>query len=82
MNTSISIAVTWFGQEHRVLGLDWNYLVIIGLIGNATFSMRLVLEYRRQRHHVFLFYFPARSGWHSRLSAELDHLRSQFDADS
>src|SRR6266404_10007073 len=24
MNTSTLIAVTWFGQEHRVLGLDLN----------------------------------------------------------
>src|SRR3989440_4499570 len=45
MNTSIVIAVTWFGQEHRVLGLDWNYLVIIGLIGNATFSMRFLVQW-------------------------------------
>src|SRR2546423_14925923 len=45
MNTSILIAVTWFGQEHRVLGLDWNYLVIIGLIGNATFSMRFLVQW-------------------------------------
>src|SRR6267143_4043613 len=45
MNTSIIIAVTWFGQEHRVLGLDWNYLVIIGLIGNATFSMRFLVKW-------------------------------------
>ena len=45
MNTSIFIAVTWFGQEHRVLGLDWNYLVIIGLIGTATFSMRFLVQW-------------------------------------
>src|SRR5437016_6819440 len=45
MNTSIIIAVTWFGQEHRVLGLDWSYLVIIGLIGNATFSMRFLVQW-------------------------------------
>src|SRR5438270_13438427 len=45
MNTSILIAVTWFGREHRVLGLDWNYLVIIGLIGNATFSMRFLVQW-------------------------------------
>src|SRR5260370_24693916 len=45
MNTSTLIAVTWFGQEHRVLGLDWNYLVIIGLIGNATFSMRFLVQW-------------------------------------
>jgi lipid-A-disaccharide synthase-like uncharacterized protein len=39
------IAVTWFGQEHRFLGLDWNYLVILGLIGNAIFSMRFLVQW-------------------------------------
>ena len=42
---SIFIAATWVGQEHRVLGLDWNYLVILGLIGNATFSMRFLVQW-------------------------------------
>jgi lipid-A-disaccharide synthase-like uncharacterized protein len=37
--------VTWVGQEHRVLGLDWNYLVIVGLIGNVTFSMRFLVQW-------------------------------------
>ena len=45
MNTSILIAVTWFGREHRILGLDWNYLVILGLIGTATFSMRFLVQW-------------------------------------
>jgi lipid-A-disaccharide synthase-like uncharacterized protein len=45
MNISILIAVTWAGQEHRFLGLDWNYLVILGLIGNATFSMRFFVQW-------------------------------------
>jgi len=51
----MSIAVTWFGQEHRFLGLDWNYLVILGLIGNAIFSMRFVVQWvasERQRESV------------------------------
>ena len=42
---SFFIAATWVGQEHRVLGLDWNYLVILGLIGNATFSMRFLVQW-------------------------------------
>src|SRR6202007_2608093 len=42
---SFFIAVTWFGQEHRFLGLDWNYLVILGLIGNAIFSMRFLVQW-------------------------------------
>ena len=45
MKTSILIAVTWFGQEHRFLGFDWNYLVIIGLIGNLTFGMRFIVQW-------------------------------------
>ena len=45
MNNSIFIATTWFGQEHRFLGLDWNYLVILGLVGNATFGMRFIVQW-------------------------------------
>lgn len=45
MNITYTIAVTWFGQEHRVLGLDWNYLVILGLFGNAIFSMRFLVQW-------------------------------------
>ena len=41
----IFFAVTWVGQEHRFLGFDWNYLVIIGLIGNATFGMRFIVQW-------------------------------------
>ena len=44
MNT-LFIAATWFGQEHRFLGLDWNYLVILGLIGTFTFSMRFLVQW-------------------------------------
>src|SRR5262249_42366878 len=63
------IAVTWFGQEHRFLGLDWNYLVIIGLIWNATFSMRFFVQWwasERQGESVipisFLYWSIAGSG--------------------
>jgi lipid-A-disaccharide synthase-like uncharacterized protein len=45
MKISLTLAVTWFGQEHRFLGLDWNYLVILGLIGNAIFSMRFLVQW-------------------------------------
>src|SRR5881227_2494386 len=45
MNLLSFIATTWFGHEHRFLGLDWNYLVILGLIGNATFSMRFLVQW-------------------------------------
>ena len=55
MNTSNCIAVTWFGQEHRFLGLDWNYLVILGMLGNLTFSMRFIVQWwtsERRRESV------------------------------
>src|SRR5206468_6917363 len=42
-------------------------------------SLVLVLEHCRERSDVSLFYFPTRSGWHSRLPPELDDLHSQFD---
>jgi lipid-A-disaccharide synthase-like uncharacterized protein len=45
MNPTLFVAVTWFGHEHRFLGLDWNYLVILGLVGNATFSMRFLVQW-------------------------------------
>ena len=41
----------------------------------------LVLEHRRQRHDVSLFYLSTRSGRNSRVSAKLDDLHPQFDAD-
>jgi lipid-A-disaccharide synthase-like uncharacterized protein len=45
MNISLIIAVTRIGQEHRFLGLDWSYLMILGFIGNATFSMRFLVQW-------------------------------------
>ena len=41
----------------------------------------LVLEHCRKRPHVHLLHFPARSGWHPGVSAELDDLHPQFNAD-
>ena len=45
MNTLALIAITWIGKEYRFLGLDWSYLVILGLIGNLTFSMRFLVQW-------------------------------------
>ena len=39
------LAVTWIGQEHRFLGLDWSYLTVLGFIGNAIFSTRFLLQW-------------------------------------
>jgi lipid-A-disaccharide synthase-like uncharacterized protein len=38
-------AVTWIGERHRFLGLDWNYLVILGFIGQLVFTMRFVIQW-------------------------------------
>jgi lipid-A-disaccharide synthase-like uncharacterized protein len=45
MNLLLIIAVTWIGKEHRFLSLDWSYLVILGLIGNAIFLMRFLVQW-------------------------------------
>ena len=45
MNLPLIIAVTWIGKEHRFLGLDWSYLVVLGLIGNAIFSTRFLVQW-------------------------------------
>lgn len=45
MNFPLIIALTRVGQEHRLFGLDWSYLVMLGLIGNATFPMPLLVQW-------------------------------------
>src|SRR5205814_10440784 len=42
MNTLALIAITWIGKEYRFLGLDWSYLMVLGFVGNALFSMRFL----------------------------------------
>lgn len=39
------LAVTWFGKQHRLFGLDWNYLTILGFVGNAVFSTRFLMQW-------------------------------------
>lgn len=45
-------------------------------------SLVLVLEHRRKRADVPVFYFPAGSYRHTGLPSKLAYLHSQFDADS
>ena len=55
MNTLAIIAITWIGKEYRFLGLDWSYLVVLGFIGNAIFSMRFLVQWvasERQKESV------------------------------
>lgn len=39
------LAATWIGQEHRFLGLDWSYLTFLGLLGNAIFGTRFLIQW-------------------------------------
>src|SRR5205809_6609778 len=45
MNMLALIAITWIGKEYRFLGLDWRYLMVLGFVGNALFSMRLLVQW-------------------------------------
>jgi lipid-A-disaccharide synthase-like uncharacterized protein len=45
MNILTIIAITWIGKEYRFLGLDWSYLMVLGFIGNALFSMRFLVQW-------------------------------------
>ena len=45
MNTLALIAITWIGKEYRFFGLDWSYLMVLGFVGNALFSMRFLVQW-------------------------------------
>ena len=52
---SLPPPVTWFGQEHRLWGLDWSWLDVLGFIGQAVFSYRFVVQWiasERRRESV------------------------------
>jgi lipid-A-disaccharide synthase-like uncharacterized protein len=40
-----TLAVTWIGQEHRVFGLDWSWLDVLGLVGQLIFSFRFITQW-------------------------------------
>ncbi|NUO08306.1 MAG: lipid-A-disaccharide synthase N-terminal domain-containing protein [Candidatus Brocadia sp.] len=45
MHCNVALAVAWFAQEHRLFGLNWSYLTILGFIGNAIFSTRFLIQW-------------------------------------
>jgi lipid-A-disaccharide synthase-like uncharacterized protein len=45
MDANLFLAVTVLGKTHRLWGLDWNYLVILGMIGNTVFMMRFLVQW-------------------------------------
>ncbi|MBE7446960.1 MAG: lipid-A-disaccharide synthase N-terminal domain-containing protein [Planctomycetia bacterium] len=45
MLCNVVLAVTWLGQDHRLFGLNWSYLTILGFIGNAIFSTRFLIQW-------------------------------------
>src|SRR5262245_52954630 len=45
MNTLSLVAIPWIGNECRFLCLDCSYIMILGFIGNALFSMRFFVQW-------------------------------------
>jgi lipid-A-disaccharide synthase-like uncharacterized protein len=45
LDTQFFFGVTWIGREHRFLGLDWSYLMFLGLVGNMIFSTRFLVQW-------------------------------------
>jgi lipid-A-disaccharide synthase-like uncharacterized protein len=39
------LAVTWFGEHHRMWGLDWSWLDLLGLVGQIVFSFRFITQW-------------------------------------
>jgi lipid-A-disaccharide synthase-like uncharacterized protein len=35
----------WVTENHRFLGFDWSYLVVLGFIGQAVFGSRFVIQW-------------------------------------
>ena len=56
MNFPLIIALTWVGQEHRLFGLDWSYLVIrrepVGILAylpNTIVYLRNLMLIRKRK---------------------------------
>ena len=45
LSGSLFFADTLIGHEHRLFGLDWSYLTVLGILGNAVFSMRFLVQW-------------------------------------
>ena len=45
LHSSALFAVTWVGREHRVFGLDWSYLSLLGFVGTLVFSTRFITQW-------------------------------------
>jgi lipid-A-disaccharide synthase-like uncharacterized protein len=67
MNPFSWIAATLLGEQHRFLGLDWNYLVILGFAAQFIFGARflvqwIVSERRKQSVVPVSFWYLSISG--------------------
>jgi len=45
LHPPLFLAATWICQDHRVWGLDWSYLTLLGLVGNVIFSTRFLVQW-------------------------------------
>lgn len=43
--SGLFLAVTWIGERHRFLGLDWSWLDLLGLVGQLVFSVRFITQW-------------------------------------
>lgn len=41
----LAAAQFWFTREHRIFGLDWSWLDLLGLLGQIVFSLRFVTQW-------------------------------------
>jgi lipid-A-disaccharide synthase-like uncharacterized protein len=42
---TLAVAQYWFTREHRLWGLDWSWLDLLGLIGQVVFSFRFITQW-------------------------------------
>lgn len=45
MDECLILAATALGETHRFLGLDWNWFVAIGMVGNVIFASRFIVQW-------------------------------------
>jgi len=63
------LAVTWFGREHRFMGLDWSWLDMLGLTGQIIFSVRFLTQWI-QSERKGISYIPV-SFWYWSIAGSL-----------
>ena len=42
---TLAVAQYWFTREHRLWGLDWSWLDVLGFVGQVVFSFRFITQW-------------------------------------